>query len=132
MLIRSVKRLRFVTRAVTVIQFAAVTFVPIVHPFLHHETAAGVPTAGPLLPAQHTTQHCLERGDECLICSAQPGIPQAVATGLAPCPDTPNALPLPASETDHPVAPSSPANRVRAPPQALAGTSAPPRSRRTS
>jgi len=114
---RGVRRLRFITRTVTAIQFAAVTFVPVVHPFLHDKPSAGSPTAGPLLPARHTAPHDLRSGDACLICSAQPGIPQAVGTGLAHWPDTASALPLPPSDFDQPAAPHCPANRVRAPPQ---------------
>jgi len=112
-----VRRLRFVTRTVTVIQFAAVTLIPVVHPFLHDEPAAESPAVGPFHPAPHTTSHDLRSGDACLICSAQPGIPQAVGTGLAYWPDTANALPLPPADTDQPAAPHCPANRVRAPPQ---------------
>jgi hypothetical protein len=117
MLMRRVKRLRLVTRAVTVIQFAAVTFVPVVHPYLHHEPVAGSPTAGPLLPAPHHTGHLLRIRDECLVCSAQPGIPPVATTGLEYRPHPANILPLGPSDIHCPIAPYCPANSARAPPR---------------
>jgi hypothetical protein len=117
MLMRGVRGLRLVTRAVTAIQFAAVTFVPVVHPFLHHELVAAAPAASPLRPAPHDAPHDLLDGDECLICRAQPGMPQAVATGLGSCPESPVAPPHTPSVSDCRIAPRWPANSVRAPPQ---------------
>jgi hypothetical protein len=117
MLMRGVRRLRFVTRAVTVIQFAAVTFIPVVHPFLHHELVAAVPAAVPLLPTPHDAPHDLLGGDECLICRAQPGMLQAVATGLGSCPEIPVEPALSSSVNNCRIALPWPANSVRAPPQ---------------
>ena len=117
MLIGRVRRLRVATRAVTVIQFAAVTFIPVVHPYLHDRPAVGVPTAGPFLPSSHTTEHARHFRDECPICSAQPGFPQPADTGLEPWPSFGSTLPLGPSDTDLRCIPPCPANRERAPPQ---------------
>jgi hypothetical protein len=113
MLIGRVRRLRLATRAVTVIQFAAVTFIPAVHPYLHDRPAVGAPTAGPI----HTAEHPRHIRDECPICSVHPGSPLPAASGLAPWPGLTSTPPLGPSEADLRCAPPGPANRVRAPPQ---------------
>lgn len=117
MLTHRVRRLRFATRAVTVIQCAAVTFVPVLHPYFHDRPAVGAPTAGPSLPGSQNAAHGRHLGDACLICSAHPGFPQPAAAGLEQWPSLTTTLPLGPSSAELRSASPWLANRVRAPPQ---------------
>jgi hypothetical protein len=117
MLIRGIKRLRFVTRAVMTIQVASVTFIPVVHPYLHARPTTESASVCPHLPTDGRPPYDLGFDDKCLICSAQPGLPNATSIGVGAPPETAvHALsaPLDAEYLNDRL---HPANRVRAPPQ---------------
>jgi hypothetical protein len=118
MLRRGSRTWRFVAPVVAVMQLAAVTFVPVVHPFLHDRSGGEATVMGPSLTPPSDAQDGLRSEDMCVACLASPGV--AVPHDLEPvaCSAVSHCrLPGP-SDRDVPVILIRSANRVRAPPLA--------------
>jgi hypothetical protein len=115
MLRRGTRTWRFATPVVAAVQLAAVTFVPVAHPFLHDRHDAATAVARPTLTLP-SNERDLQRVDVCLACLASPGM--AVPQGVEPeaCPRISRAPIASRSDGDLPARPVSRGNRERAPP----------------
>jgi hypothetical protein len=114
MLRRGTRTWRFATPVVAAVQLAAVTFVPVAHPFLHDRQNAATMLVRPalVLPSIEHGVHV----DVCLACLASPGM--TVPQGVEPegCLRTARA-PMAGQSDREPLARVvNRANRERAPP----------------
>jgi hypothetical protein len=116
MLTRRSAAWRVVAPALALVQFAAVTFVPVAHPFLHYRPAPDAAESRHCLAAPaHDTQSVGDR-DQCPACLASAGITAPPTGAPEACPRTWQSSPGGGSDRDLPRRPGGPANRVRAPP----------------
>lgn len=118
MLRRGTRTWRFATPVVAAVQLAAVTFVPVAHPFLHDRHSATTGVATPSLTLPRNAQDLLRRVDVCVACLASPGM--TVPQGVGP-EDRPRVSRAPLagrSDRDPPARAVGRANRERAPPVA--------------
>jgi hypothetical protein len=118
MLRRDSRAWRLLAPLVMAVQLAAVTVVPVAHPYVHHRSGGQAALAGALLTLPGSSHEELRSQDLCVACLASPGI-------LVPRDTPPGALapverylvPAP-PDGSVPVVQVVPANRVRAPPLA--------------
>jgi hypothetical protein len=102
--------------AAGVMQLAAVTFVPVAHPFLHDRPAAAAEVVRPSLTVPGTDQDVVRRVDVCLACLASLGMTVPREVEPQGCPRVARSpVPGPSARTA-PAGTVSRANRVRAPP----------------
>jgi len=116
MLRRGTRTWRFATPVIAAVQLAAVTFVPVAHPFLHDRHSAVATVAQPSLTLPSNAQDFLQRVDVCVACLASPGM--TVPQGIEP-EDRPRVSRTPIvgqSDHDPPASAFGRANRERAPP----------------
>jgi hypothetical protein len=109
---------RVVARVLAAVQFAAVTFVPVAHPFLHYRPAEGVAESRLCLATVAHNNQSVGDGDQCPACLASAGITAPPAGALEPSPRTWQSPSGGGFDRDLPRRPCGPANRVRAPPLA--------------
>jgi hypothetical protein len=116
MLKRRIALRRAVAPVLALVQFAAVTFVPVAHPFLHDRPAQGAAESRPCLAAAAHDTQSVGDGDQCPACLASAGVTAPPAGAPEACPRTWRFPSGGGSDRDLPRRPCGPANRVRAPP----------------